>query len=64
MIDKCLRLIRLHRQHVFDPDDVVADHHARALHRLQQTRTYREYCQRGREMAAHHASERLLAMWA
>ena len=57
---KLQRLLRLHRQHVFD-DDVGIYHH-KALVKLKKTQTFKAYCNANYEAAQHRASERLARM--
>jgi len=61
---KLARLVRYHRQNVFNDDDKAARRHERALRRLKSTPMARAIYA---EQAAHadwRASERLLRMWA
>jgi hypothetical protein len=64
MEEKLTRLLRFHRQRVFDTDTVAADRHERALRRLIRTRTYRAMCEANRERQEHAAGQRLLYTYA
>ena len=57
---KLQRLLRLHRQHVFD-DDIGIYHH-KALVKLKKTRTFKAYCEANRQAEQYRASERLARM--
>ena len=57
---KLQRLLRLHRQHVFD-DDIGIYHH-KALLRLKKTKTFKAYCEANRQAEQYRAGERLARM--
>jgi hypothetical protein len=62
MQTKLEKLLRYHRQHVFD--DKTGDLHARAIVRLKRTRTFKDMCQRNDDAARQRTSERWLSMYA
>ena len=59
---KLEKLLRYHRQHVFD--DITGDLHERALRRLKRTRTFKDICERRQDAARYRSSERLLRAYA
>jgi hypothetical protein len=63
MESKLERLLRWHRQHVFD-DGAAGDRHARALRRLKATATARAIFAARDTASRYRASERLLRMYA
>lgn len=50
MVGKMERLLRHHRQHVFDEDEHVSNTHQRAIDRIKKTKTFLSMC-RERELA-------------
>jgi len=62
--NKLDRLLRYHRQNVFDACALKADRHERALKRLKKTKTYVALCEENREAERHRASMRLLRTYA
>jgi hypothetical protein len=61
---KAERLVRHHRNNIFDDDDTIADRHCRTLRRLRRTATWRALVERRVDAEAHRKSERLLSMYA
>lgn len=61
MESKLTRLLRWHRQNVFNESDGEA--HSRAIARLKNTATARRIFEARAEMARHRAGQRLLATW-
>ena len=59
---KLNRLIRYHRQNVFN--ETQGDAHFRALMRLKKSKTFAAYCQQNRDADLHRKSERLLSAYA
>lgn len=59
---KLEKLLRYHRQNVFD--EKTGNLHARAIMRLKRTRTFKDMCQRNEDAARQRASERWLSMYA
>ena len=59
---KLERLLRYHRQHVFD--EKTGDAHTRAILRLKKTKTFKAMCERNDAMDRQRASERWLSMYA
>jgi hypothetical protein len=59
---KLEKLLRYHRQHVFD--DKTGDAHERAIVRLKRTRTFKDMCQRNDDAARQRVSDRWLSMYA
>jgi hypothetical protein len=57
MEDKLNRLLRKHRQHVFD--EKTGDAHARAIKRLKKTQTFRLMAASNEVLAAIRAGKRL-----
>ena len=64
MQSKLERLLRYHRQNVFDKCDLVADRHSRALRRLRATYTFKAMCQGSEDAQRYRASERMLSLYA
>lgn len=60
MEEKLRRLLRYHRQRVFD--EVTGDIHARAIDRLKRTKTYRDMCDANRDRASIRIGESLTRM--
>lgn len=60
LVEKLERLLRHHRQRVFDPNGAA---HARAIRRLKATRTARDDYQKRADATRHRASERALRLW-
>ena len=58
--EKLNRLLRFHRQHVFD--EKIGDAHHRAILRLKKSRTFANMCEANRERANIRAGERLTSM--
>lgn len=64
MVDKLEKLLRLHRNKVFDYNLFTANAHYRALLRLKRTVTYKKMCGRVRSDADQRKSERMLRAYA
>lgn len=62
LTDKLTRLLRFHRQNVFNEHN--GDAHHRALLRLKRTQTYQAMCQANRDAADYRKSMRLLSTYA
>lgn len=62
--EKLDRLLRYHRQNVWDRCEVKSERHERALKRLKKTKTYIALCEENREAERHRASIRLLQTYA
>ena len=60
--DKLQRLLRFHRQNVFN--ETNGDAHGRALHRLKRSATFKAYCAANEADSRYRASERLLSAYA
>lgn len=61
METKLARLLRYHRQNVFNESNGEA--HSRAITRLKATRTARRIFEARADAARHRAGQRLLAIW-
>ena len=61
---KLEKLLRYHRQNVFDNDIAKADRHERALKRLKKTQSYKDMCKARREYSDSLKSDRFLYMYA
>lgn len=61
---KMSRLLRYHRQNVWDDDVAKADRHTRALHRLKMSMTFRAMAYRNESEAAQRRSDALLRLYA
>lgn len=55
--DKLEKLLRFHRQHVFD--ERYGDAHGRAIARLKRTKTFKALCQHNVDLASIRLGERL-----
>ena len=58
------RLLRYHRQNVWDKCEAKSERHERALKRLKKTKTFIALCKQNREAEEHRASMRLLYTYA
>jgi hypothetical protein len=63
-IRKLERLLRYHRQNVFDDCEFKADCHSRALGRLKSSKTSAEMCRDNEDRARQRQSDRLLSLYA
>lgn len=62
MQKKLEKLLRYHRQHIFD--EKTGDAHTRALVRLKKTKTFQNMCRANADAACQRASDRLLSLYA
>ncbi len=63
-IRKLERLLRYHRQNVFDDCEFKADCHSRALARLKASKTFAEMCRDNEDRERQRHSDRLLSLYA